>query len=67
MKSFRIWRLKRQARHAYFAYQNVINSYSCGALLAGHISAQAANAKVKFNQVMDALAILDPTAPDTRL
>jgi hypothetical protein len=59
--------LKKAARHHYEAYRAATSHLDCGATLAEHIRPDAAKHKDAFNNTMDELAKLDPSAPAFRL
>jgi hypothetical protein len=60
-------KLKADARRYYLEYHSILDEFSCGANLAEHVSSRLAEAKSKFNKVMDRLAVLDQNCPKVRL
>lgn len=63
----KIERLKKQAREYYLSYQSVLNEHDCGANLAEELFADLSGYKHKFNETMDALALIDSSTPTARL
>ena len=60
-------RLKKEARKTYLEYQEILGTFSCGANLAETISKDLYAAKVRFNKLMDTMALVDPNCPKGRL
>jgi len=67
LKQLEITILKTAAKKHYNAYHDALDNYSCGAGLAEHISPSVRTHKRKFNNAMDKLSKIDPSAPTTRL
>ena len=67
MKKLNASRLKMQAGHHYQEYHKILDDLSCGKHLGEHISGRATNHKIKFNEIMDKLATIDPDCPKHRL
>ena len=59
--------LKRQARKQYLIATELPSHLDCGRHMAEHIRPDIAVARLKFNELMDDLSKLDPTAPEMRL
>lgn len=59
--------LKREARLQYNIYTRARNNMDCGAAMAEHISRDVSTAKNSFNEIMDELAKIDPSTPNSRL
>ncbi len=60
-------RLRQQAKAHYLVYHKAMDELDCGTSLGEYISGTAQEAKRKFNETMDKLALIDPSCPKTRL
>lgn len=59
--------LKFTARKAYRLFYEELDRYDCGIELAKEVNPRIAEAARDFNEAMDQLARIDPTAPKVRL
>ena len=67
MSSWKIARLKNNAKRAYKRYHNELDGLSCGKHMGEFINPRMREAKLEFNSILDELAKLDPNCPKTRL
>lgn len=67
MKNKNLEGLKRKAERYYILYYKEADKYDCGLSLAENISPTMVQYKTAFNEIMDELAKIDPSAPDFRL
>ena len=63
----KIERLKRKARRQNIKATTIPDNMDCGIHMAEIIRPDIAIARINFNNIMDELSTLDPTAPNTRL
>ncbi len=67
IKKRKINRLKAKAKKLYLKYYNETSVYGCGNTLIENIRPDLAAVRIKFNDVMAELKVLDPNCVDFKL